>query len=177
MNSIILQIPVITFLSFFLFFVPILKPVPKTRKRYITDNTLPVKPLETPSKNVLTPPNKEVTPAPIVDHHSETNTKTEELQEMSWEQLFDAVLSPYDNDEGENLPQEYSSPPPFAPGYQTKEAWRRRHSNRIIYRIGDRPSERQNPINVNAQFIHASIFSTSNCQRDCVYHSWYVGSL
>ncbi|XP_019752657.1 hematopoietic SH2 domain-containing protein homolog [Hippocampus comes] len=97
-------------------------PVPKTRKRYITDNTMPVKPLETPSKNVLTPPNKEVTPAPIVDHHNETNTKTEELQEMSWEQLFDAVLSPYDDDEGENLPQEYSPPPPFAPGYQTKEA-------------------------------------------------------
>ncbi|XP_061153453.1 hematopoietic SH2 domain-containing protein homolog [Syngnathus typhle] len=98
-------------------------PIPKTRKRYITDN----KPLKTPSENLPTPPNTEKAPAPTVEHRDETiptrnpSFKTEELQDMSWEQLFDAALSAY-NDEGESLPQEYSPPPPFAPGYQAKEA-------------------------------------------------------
>ncbi|XP_061634410.1 hematopoietic SH2 domain-containing protein homolog [Phyllopteryx taeniolatus] len=102
-------------------------PVPKSRKRYITDITLPVKPLETPPESLLTPPKTQVAPPPTSGHENETNTKrntpckTDDLQEMTWEELFDAALSAY-NDEGEMLPKEYSPPPPFAPGYQTEEA-------------------------------------------------------
>ncbi|XP_077391262.1 hematopoietic SH2 domain-containing protein homolog [Festucalex cinctus] len=111
-------------------------PIPKTRKRYSRDSTLPVKPLETPSQNLPTPSNmkvaptpeeaatSEVAPAPTLDHHDETDTKsnaprkTEELQELTWQQLFDEALSAY-NDEG--LPVEYSPPPPFAPGYKAEK--------------------------------------------------------
>ncbi|XP_077439206.1 hematopoietic SH2 domain-containing protein homolog [Vanacampus margaritifer] len=106
-------------------------PVPKTRKRYITDITLPVKPLQTLSENLPTPTNTKMAPAPVVapaptfDHFDETDTKsnsprkTELRREMSWEQLFDDALSAY-NDEG--LPVEYSPPPPFAPGYKAEKA-------------------------------------------------------
>ncbi|XP_061681747.1 hematopoietic SH2 domain-containing protein homolog [Syngnathoides biaculeatus] len=91
-------------------------PIPKTRKRYITDMTLPVQPPET---RVGLPPTR--------GPDNETNVKwnapckAEELQELTWEQLFDAALAAYDDD-GEMLPKEYSPPPPFAPGYQAEDA-------------------------------------------------------
>ncbi|XP_077573457.1 hematopoietic SH2 domain-containing protein homolog [Stigmatopora nigra] len=94
-------------------------PVPKTRKRYLTDITPSSK---ISSKSSLTDPKAVVAPVPPLENHDDTNTKrnipsnTENLQEMTWEQLFDAALSAYD-DEGELLPQEYSPPAPFAPGY------------------------------------------------------------
>ncbi|XP_077463707.1 hematopoietic SH2 domain-containing protein homolog [Stigmatopora argus] len=94
-------------------------PVPKTRKRYLTDTTPSPK---ISSKSSLTESKAAVAPVPPLDHHDDTNTKrnvpsnTEDLQDMTWEQLFDDALSAYD-DEGELLPQEYSPPSPFAPGY------------------------------------------------------------
>ncbi|XP_057698219.1 hematopoietic SH2 domain-containing protein homolog [Corythoichthys intestinalis] len=98
-------------------------PVPKTRKRYLTDITPPVEPLKTNPESSLTTNKTEVAPVPTLDHQTDTNTErtalsiTEELQ-MSWEQLFDAALSAY-NDEGDLLQPEYRPPPPFAPGYSS----------------------------------------------------------
>ncbi|XP_054646088.1 hematopoietic SH2 domain-containing protein homolog isoform X2 [Dunckerocampus dactyliophorus] len=86
-------------------------PVPKTRKRYSTD------------VNPLPPPNAETDPAPSCQDHPSTTPPDRspqmkpESEEMTWEQLFDAVLRPY-MEESERLPQEYSPPPPFAPGYR-----------------------------------------------------------
>ncbi|XP_061832436.1 hematopoietic SH2 domain-containing protein homolog [Nerophis lumbriciformis] len=81
------------------------KPVPKSRKRYTTDKKPPPETTHTPA-----PPCQKL---PAGKRSSETTTESEE---MTWEQLFDAVLLPY-MEESERLPQEYNPPPPFAPNY------------------------------------------------------------
>ncbi|XP_061739225.1 hematopoietic SH2 domain-containing protein homolog [Nerophis ophidion] len=88
---------------------PPVKPVPKSRKRYATDKK--------PSPETTCTP-ADAAPAlpcdtPPAGECSETTT---ESKEMTWEQLFDAVLFPY-MEESERLPQEYNPPPPFAPNY------------------------------------------------------------
>nr|XP_057930061.1 hematopoietic SH2 domain-containing protein homolog isoform X2 [Doryrhamphus excisus] len=82
--------------------MPPATPVPKSRKRYSTD------------VNPRPPPDTEMMDQPRA-------ASPDTGSEMTWEQLFDAVLLPY-MEESERRPQEYSPPPPFAPGFQTGDS-------------------------------------------------------